>query len=66
MCRTSFAEEEEREETPAIVSVKGGAVVSLSLPPPAGATKRTGSKPGHVSWWRGADFDPVPFAQPVS
>ena len=44
---------------------KGGAIVPLTLPRTAGVTKKTGGKPGHVSWWRRANFDPVPLAVPV-
>lgn len=45
---------------------KGGSIVSLALPSSAGLTKKTPGKPGHVSWWRQANFDPVPLAVPVS
>jgi hypothetical protein len=37
---------------------RGKLVVGIALPPNAGALERNGS-PGHASWWRCRNFDPV-------
>jgi hypothetical protein len=43
----------------------GEVVAEVILPSQSGVLKQTGKEEHHISWWRAAAFDPLPFCRVV-